>query len=191
MTKEKFKKCIELFLMFFKIGAFTFGGGYAMIPLIEREIIEKKKYIEKSDLLDIIAISESTPGPIAVNTATFVGYQTAGFLGAIFSTLGVVVPSFVIIFILSFIINRINDFKVIRYAFFGIRAGVVALIIKALISMGKQCPKNILSYVIVSLAFLAVAIFKINVLIIIIASALVGLAVFLICDNKKKEEDAK
>ena len=90
---------IKLFLTFLKIGAFTFGGGYAMIPLISREAVENHKWIEDKDILDIVAIAESTPGPIAVNAATFVGYRVGGVLGAFCATLGVVLPSFVIIYI--------------------------------------------------------------------------------------------
>lgn len=91
--KEKLKKVFQLFITFIKIGAFTFGGGYAMVPLIQRETVEKKKWINDDDILEIVAIAESTPGPIAVNSATFVGYKTAGVLGAAAATIGVVLPS--------------------------------------------------------------------------------------------------
>ena len=101
MKNKKLSLCFELFITFFKIGFFTFGGGYAMIPLIERETAEKKKWVTDNDILDIIAVAESTPGPIAINSATFVGYKTAGFWGSFFSTLGVVLPSFTIIYIIS------------------------------------------------------------------------------------------
>ncbi len=105
MDKEsKLYKIGLLFSTFFKIGAFTFGGGYAMIPLIQREIAEKRKWITEDDILDIIAIAESTPGPIAVNSATFVGYKVAGFWGAFVSTLGVVLPSFVIITVIAYVL---------------------------------------------------------------------------------------
>lgn len=95
--KERLHRAGSLFGTFFKIGAFTFGGGYAMIPLIQREVVEKRRWMEQSDILDIVAIAESTPGPIAINTATFVGYRTGGLVGAGCATLGVVLPSFVII----------------------------------------------------------------------------------------------
>ena len=107
---DKLKRALSLFATFFKIGLFTFGGGYAMIPLIEKEIVDKKKWITGDDILEIFAISESTPGPIAINSATFVGYKTAGFLGALFATLGVVLPSFTIIFILSFFLEKFKHF---------------------------------------------------------------------------------
>ena len=169
------KKLLTLFLTFFKIGAFTFGGGYAMIPLIQKEIAENRKWITDEDILEIIAIAESTPGPIAINSATFVGFRTAGFFGAMFATLGVVLPSFIIISLLSFVIAEFEHLKPVQYAFFGIRAGVLALIVKALVNMYKACPKNIVSYIIWVLAFSATCFFKINVLWIIITCAVIGL----------------
>ena len=98
---EKWKKCLALFATFFKIGGFTFGGGHAMIPLIQRETVENKKWITDDDILEIIAIAESTPGPIAINSATCVGYRTCGVLGSVAATLGVVLPSFIIILIVA------------------------------------------------------------------------------------------
>ena len=103
--ESKTKKIFQLFLVFLKIGAFTFGGGYAMIPIIQKEIVENKKWITDDDILEIIAIAESTPGPIAINSATFVGYRVAGFFGAMLATLGVVLPSFVIILLISFVLR--------------------------------------------------------------------------------------
>lgn len=175
MDKSKSKLIGELFLTFFKIGAFTFGGGYAMIALIEREIAEKRKYLTKEDILDIVAVAESTPGPIAINMATFVGYRTAGALGSAAATVGVVLPSFVIIYVLSFIIRQFESFKPVQYAFCGIRAGVLALIIKAWISMFKASRKSVFSYT-VALAALLVAVFaNISVLWVIVGCAICGL----------------
>ena len=148
---NKIQKTIQLFLTFIKIGAFTFGGGYAMLPLIQKEIVEKKHWITDNDILEIVAISESTPGPIAINAATFVGFRICGFWGALFATLGVVIPSYLIILIISFVLKEFQSIKIIQYAFNGIRAGVLALIIKALWSMYIQCPKNIISYIIILL----------------------------------------
>ncbi len=175
-NKSYFSQAITLFLTFLKIGAFTFGGGYAMIPLIQREICEKHGFISDEDILDIIAIAESTPGPIAINAATFVGYKTCGFWGAFFSTFGVVLPSFVIIFAISKVLRQVQHIKAVQYAFFGIRAGVLALIVKALFAMYKQCPKNLKSYIIAAFAFITAAIFDVNVLFVIIACAIIGLA---------------
>lgn len=172
---RKIKTIMTLFLTFLKIGAFTFGGGYAMIPFIQREIAEKRKWITDDEILDIIAIAESTPGPIAINSATFVGYKVCGFWGSFFSTLGIVIPSFVIIILISFVLREFEQLKIVQYAFNGIRAGVLALIIKALWTMYKKSPKNVISYIIAAGAFIAAAIFDVNVLIIIITAAVMGL----------------
>lgn len=171
----KNKKLIILFLTFLKIGAFTFGGGYAMIPLIQREIAEKRKWVTDDDILEIIAIAESTPGPIAINAATFVGSKVGGFAGAFLATLGVVLPSFLIIFCLSFVLKLVGGIKAVKYAFFGIRAGVLALILKALWSMYKKCKKDLPSYIVMTLAFILVAFVDVNVLYVIIGCAVFGL----------------
>ena len=127
--KNKWKTLWKVFTTFFKIGAFTFGGGYAMIPLIQRETVDNHKWVTEDDILEIIAIAESTPGPIAINSATFVGYRTCGVLGSVAATLGVVLPSFVIIFAISFVLRQFQELKAVQYAFQGIRAGVMALLL--------------------------------------------------------------
>ena len=172
---SKFSKALQLFVTFLKIGAFTFGGGYAMIPIIQKEIVEKKKWITDDDILEIIAIAESTPGPIAINSATFVGYRVAGFWGAFFATTGVVLPSFVIILIISFVLREFQSIKAVQYAFNGIRAGVLALLIKALVGMYKKAPKNLVSYIVIASSFIITAFFDINVLFVIIGCAVFGL----------------
>ena len=173
--KQDYKKLLPLFWTFFKIGAFTFGGGYAMIPLIQKETVENHKWITDDDILEIIAIAESTPGPVAINSATFVGYRTCGFWGAVCATLGVVLPSFGIILAISYVLDAFRDLKVVQYAFNGIRAGVLALLFKALWTMFKKSPKGWVAYVVMGGAFLATAILKINVLYVIIGCALFGL----------------
>ncbi|MBR5783468.1 MAG: chromate transporter [Clostridia bacterium] len=169
----------KLFGIFFKIGAFTFGGGYAMIPLIQSEVVDKNKWITEEDILDIIAIAESTPGPIAINSATFVGYKVAGFWGAVAATFGVVLPSFIIISVLSYILDLFNSVKAVKYAFFGIRAGVLALLIKALWSMYSKCPKGLAAYLLMAASFIAVALFDIGVLWVILGCAAVGIMITL------------
>ena len=178
--KEKLKNALILFITFFKIGAFTFGGGYAMIPVIEKEMCEKHKWLKGEEILDIFAISESTPGPIAINSATFVGYRVAGVIGAACATFGVVLPSFVIISVISLVLKEFSRYQGVQYAFMGIRAGVLALVIKAFISMYKKCPKGLFSYIIMGSAFVVstfIDIMGINVSVIyiIVACALVGL----------------
>ncbi len=177
----------SLFLSFVKIGAFTFGGGYAMIPLIQKEVVEKRKWITDKEILEIIAIAESTPGPIAVNAATFIGYKTAGFTGAFLATMGVVLPSFLIIAAVSFVLRQFESLRVVQYAFQGIRAGVLALIVKALASMYRQCPRNGISYVIAVLAFLLAAVLGINVLAVIVICAVIGLAYSLMAERREKK----
>lgn len=185
-NEKRIKACAELFGSFFKIGLFTFGGGIAMLPLIQTEAVEKKHWITDDDIFEITAIAESTPGPIAINMATYVGYQTSGFWGSFFATLGVVLPSFIVILIVSFLLQNFADYQVVKYAFNGIRAGVLALIVRALIMMGKKCPKNIFSYVIAVAAFAAVAFFSANVIIVIACSAALGLAGALIARKRGK-----
>lgn len=175
---NNFKKALKLFVTFFKIGAFTFGGGYAMIPLIQHEVSDKNKWITDDDILEIVAIAESTPGPIAINSATFVGYRICGVLGSIAATLGVVLPSFVLILAISFVLAAFQELRAVKYAFIGIRAGVLALVSKALITMFKKCPKDWVSYVVMLFAA-AIGIFTgINVFLIIIISALFGLITY-------------
>lgn len=185
--ENKFKNLMPLFLSFLKIGAFTFGGGYAMIPIIQKEMVEKHKWISDDDILEIIAIAESTPGPIAINTATFVGYKVCGFFGAMLATLGVVLPSFVIIFAISYILRQFQESKVVQYAFNGIRAGVLALIIKAWWSMYKQCPKNPVSYVIAAGAFIMAALLDINILFVVLCAAAAGLITSFVMARREEQ----
>ncbi len=158
-----------------KIGGFTFGGGYAMIPLIQRETVENKKWITDDDILEVVAIAESTPGPIAINSATFIGYKVGGFFGAFFATLGVVVPSFVIILAISFALREFQEYDVVRYAFEGIRAGVLALIVNAVFGMYKKCKKGLWAYIIMVAALILSAFVNVPVYFIILGSAIVGL----------------
>lgn len=175
-----FKQALMLFLSFFKIGAFTFGGGYAMIPLIEKEASDKRKWVSSEDILDIIAVAESTPGPIAINAATFIGYRTGGFIGALAATLGVVLPSLCIILAIATVLNNFHNIAVVQHAFWGIRIGVLALVIKAFLTVQKQCPKNLFSYCIAVAAFIAVVFLNINVFAVIICSAAAGFILSLI-----------
>ena len=183
----KAKRLWALFTTFFRIGAFTFGGGYAMIPLIQKEAVEKHGWVTDDDILEIIAIAESTPGPIAINSATFVGYRTCGFLGAACATLGVVLPSFVIILAISYILQEFQELKVVQYAFNGIRAGVLALLFKALWTMYKKSPKGWAAYVVMGGAFLLTAFLKVNVLFVIILCGVFGLVTALMAERREKK----
>lgn len=181
---EKFKKAFSLFITFFKIGAFTFGGGYAMIPLIQREVAEEKHWIDEGEILSMVAIAESTPGPVAINMATYTGYKIAGVMGSAFATFGVVLPSYIIISAISFVLAEFSSLMVVKYAFEGIRAGVLALLIKALVSMYKKCPKNIASYIVMAVSFIIAAFIDISVLWVILFCAIFGIVSSLIAERR-------
>ena len=165
---------LELFLTFFKIGLFTIGGGYAMLPLIQADV-QAKGWMTAEELVNFIAVSESTPGPFAVNVSTYVGAELAGLPGAFCATLGVVLPSFLMIAAISLVLQAFERNRVVQYAFAGIRAGVLALICKALVSMYRQCPRNLFSYLLAGAAFWATAVFRVNVLLVILGCAACGL----------------
>ena len=136
---------LELFLCFAKIGMFTFGGGYAMIAIIENLCVEQKKWMSHEEMMDIAVIAESTPGPIAINTATHVGYMRAGVVGALAATVGMVLPSFIIIFAISMFLEQFMEFTLIANAFQGIKIGVGLLIFDAGLKMMKKMPAKKLS----------------------------------------------
>ena len=137
----------NLFWTFFKIGLFTFGGGYAMIAVVKETIVTRKNWLNDDELFEIIAIAESTPGPIAINMATFVGYKKKGFIGGACATLGVVLPSFLIIFTISLFLDEFMRNKYVAYAFVGIKSAVAFLILKAGVDMLKKLPKKPLPYI--------------------------------------------
>ena len=185
--KRDWKKLWSLFCAFFKIGAFTFGGGYAMIPLIQKEAVENKGWVTDDDILEIIAIAESTPGPIAINSATFVGYRAAGVLGSAAATFGVVLPSFVIILLISYILRGFQDIAAVQYAFNGIRAGVLALLFKALWGMYKKSPKGWAAYVVMAASFVLTAFLDVHVLLVIIGCAVFGLVTATIAERRAQK----
>lgn len=166
---------LDLFFTFAKIGLFTFGGGYAMIPLIHRETVESNQWIDDETMLDMLAIAESTPGPVAINSATFIGYRVAGVWGALCATLGVTLPSFLVISILSLFIMQYKKIKWLAWVFDGIRAGVVVLIANAVLKLGKQCPRTNFAAIIILLAFLGSAFLGVDVIILLICAAIAGI----------------
>ena len=181
-----------MFLIMFKIGLFTFGGGYAMLALLENEFVEKRKWLEKEEFLDMVAIAESTPGPIAINSATYIGYKRCGVLGSAAATLGVVMPSFIIIFVISLFLDAFLQFELVAYAFRGIQAGVVYLILSAGLKMLKGLKKNPMSIAIfcaVLLLMVAFSLFavKFSAIFFILISAACGLVVFGIDKAKAKK----
>lgn len=183
------KKLAQLFLTFLKIGAFTFGGGYAMIALLENEFIEKKKWIDKDEFLDMVAVAESTPGPVAVNSATYLGYRVGGVAGAALSTLAVSIPSFVIIYLISLFFDRFLSLTYVAYAFRGIQVCVVYLIASAGVRMLKSLEKNVLNYVILAAVIIVMTVFSITAvsfssIFYILISGVVGWVVYMLKNVK-------
>lgn len=172
------KKIWQMFISFFKIGAFTFGGGYAMIPIIEEEVVNKRKWITKEEFMDILVVSQSFPGAMAVNCSTFVGYKIGGIIGGIMGLLGVVLPSFIIILIVAAFFMQFRNNYYVDLIFKGISAAVPILVLAGVISLSKGVEKNIRNAIIIVIALIALIIFRINPVIVIIAAAIYG-AVFL------------
>ena len=165
----------KLFWSFFKIGAFTFGGGYAMIPLIHKEAVDRHRWITDEDILDIIAIAESTPGVMAVNSATFVGYRAGGFWGSLLATCGVVLPSFFVISVLSFFIGAVEDNRWVFCAFLGVRAGVVALLAHTVMRLSKGGCKSAFGTLVMIISLLLAAATSFDVVYILLAAAGAGI----------------
>jgi chromate transporter len=180
-----FKVLLQLFLVFFKIGAFTFGGGYAMLPLIQKEITEKQKWMKEEEILDIFAISQSVPGVISINSAIFIGRRVAGVWGAVFSALGIILPSFVIILIIAAVLVSYRQNPVIDKVFTGIRAASAALILLAAIKMGKKAITNKLGIAIAVISFALVVLADIHALWAVILGAVCGIGSHLYKERKK------
>lgn len=193
-VKEKFISALRLFAIFFKIGLFSFGGGYAMFTMIEREVVEKHKYLTHDELMDVFAIAESTPGAVAINVATFVGTRVAGIFGGIFTTIGLMLPSIVIIMALSYIIDLVRDNKWVGYLFKGIRAGVLVLIAKAVLSFFRNMRKDWFDFVLLIASFLIAFLTDVSVIYIILGTIVICILAIVIKNaidkKKKKTEDS-
>ena len=190
------KKCLDLFFTMLKIGLFTFGGGYAMIALLENEFVEKKKYMEKDEFLDMVAIAESTPGPIAINAATYIGYKKAGILGSAMATVGLCIPSFVIIYLISLFFDAFLSFTLVEYAFRGIQVCVVYLIFSAGLKMLGQMTKTAFSVTALSAVILCMLLFsllavKFSTILYILICGVLGLFIYLLKQMKQKKEETK
>lgn len=166
---------IDLFLTFFKIGICTFGGGYAMLPIIKREIVNKKKWAQEEEIMDYYAIGQCTPGVIAVNTATFIGYKKAKVLGAMFSTMGVVTPSIIIIIIIAAFIQKFAEYAVVQKALSGISVVVCALVLKSIIELCRKGIRDWLGIAVLIISFAANAFLGISPIIIVISAAALGI----------------
>ena len=186
----------DLFLTFAKIGLFTFGGGYAMISLIENSCVEKKGWITHDEMMNVTVIAESTPGPIAINCATFVGYKQKGMIGAIAATIGMVLPSFCIIFLISMFLDNFLEIAWIAHAFMGVKIAVGILILDAAIKMIRKMQKKPIPLTIMACAFLAmllIDIFALHVssITLMLIAAVISLAIFLTRRNTGKAGAAK
>lgn len=181
----------ELFVTFLKVGTFTIGGGYAMIPLIEKEVVDKKKWIAREDFIDMLALAQSSPGPIAVNVSVFAGYKTAGVLGSIAAVLGSILTAFIILLVVAMYFIGIKDSAVVERIFKAIRPAVVALIAAPIIRMGKSAKINNKTIIIPVAAVILVAFLKITPIYIIIASALSGILFGLIKRYTKKRKQGE
>ncbi|NLU53760.1 MAG: chromate transporter [Clostridiaceae bacterium] len=187
--RKKFRVLLDLFVTFFKIGAFTIGGGLAMIPVIEKEIVDKKGYIGKEEIIDAFAVSQSLPGVIAINSAIYVGYRIAGFLGAVVTTLGVVLPSFIIILAIAVLFKTVSGIAWVDKLLTGAKAGIAGVIFVSVVNLSKKAIKDVFGIVIAAAAFVLAAIFDVSVIIIIPAGAILGYLYHKVREMKKHDTD--
>ncbi|MBQ9714704.1 MAG: chromate transporter [Clostridia bacterium] len=185
-----------LFINMLKIGLFTFGGGYAMIHLLENEFVSKKKWIEEDEFMDLVAIAESTPGPIAINCSTYIGYKKEKIVGAVLATLGMCIPSFTIIFLISLFFNQFLSIDWVASAFKGIQVCVVFLILSAGVKMLKKMKKKPFNLIVMSATFLCMVAFGVfavsfSSIFYILISGFVGLLIYLIGYFKSKKSPEK
>lgn len=193
---KKLKDFFTLVFTMMKIGLFTFGGGYAMISLIDQELVEKRRWLSSDEFLDLVTIAESTPGPIAINCATYIGYKRAGILGSIGATLGMCIPSFTIIYLISIFFDRFIEIEWVAAAFEGIQACVVFLILSAGIKMLKKMKKSpfnitVTALTLVSMVTLSLLAVGFSSIFYILISGCIGLLIFAVRRIAKREGDKK
>ena len=172
--KEKIRALWELFSIFFKIGLCTFGGGIAMLPILERELADKRGWTNSDELLDYFAIGQSTPGIIAVNVATFIGYKRAGVIGGCVSTFGMVAPSIIIITLIAKFISNFSDIWWVKKALTGINVSVAAILTSAVYNFSKKSVKNLFGFVLLVISFVLIFILKVSTVYVIFGSAILG-----------------
>ena len=188
---KKIKQYTGLFLSMLKIGLFTFGGGYAMIALLEEEFVSRRRWLGAEEFLDVAAIAESTPGPIAINAATYIGYKRHGVFGSFLATIGICLPSFLIIYLISLVFDTFLSLAFVGYAFAGIRIAVVYLILSAGLRMLKKMKKTPLTVTVTVLTVLLMLVFsllaaRVSTILLILASGVIGLAVYLVAEAGKR-----
>lgn len=167
---QKLKESLKMFLVFFKIGLFSFGGGYAMLTMIEHEVVDKRGWLTHNELLDIFAIAESTPGAISINIATFIGTKRAGVIGGCITTFGVVLPAFLVIFALSYVLDLVRDNVWVNALFKGVRVGVVVLIVHAALKFLKEMKKKVVTVLLAVAMFCLAAFSSVNVIYLMLGS---------------------
>lgn len=176
LTKRlNLKEILLMFWAFFKIGAFTLGGGFAMIPLMKVEMVDKQKWIGEEEFLDVIAITQSVPGAVAINASMSIGYRVAGLLGAVIATLGTILPSFIIILCIALFYSGMKSNKIVKKVFKGIYPTIVVLILSAALNLKKAAVKDVKSMFIVVVSIIALLVFKIHPIIVIIVSGIFGM----------------
>ena len=191
--KKSPKNLLNLFLTFFKLGIFSIGGGPTMLTLLQGELVEKKKWITNDELMEMTAIAESTPGPIAINLATYLGYKKGGFFGSLLSTLGVIITPFVLMFCISLFLENILSVSAVKYAFMGVKVGVVFLLLRVTFTLVKSLKKDwfgITLLCVVTTAMVLFTIFAINfsAIYFILLGAVLGLLIYGIIPKKRSEK---
>lgn len=192
--KEKLNKrpsAFILFSSFFYIGIFTIGGGLAMLPLIEAEFVNKRKFLSKDEMIDIFALAQSIPGVIAVNSSLLTGFKIAGIFGGVMAGIGVMLPSFIIILIIAPIFERVQNLTYVNKAFLGIRGAIAALILMSAYGMGRQIIRDKITIFIFVLSFSLVVFFNINIIYVLLISALIGILIFIIKKRLLKGRNGK
>ena len=175
----------DLYVSFFKVGLLTFGGGYAMLPMLQREVVDKHHWVTEEDVLDCYAIGQCTPGIIAVNTATFVGYRQRKIIGAIIATMGIVSPSLIIISIIAMLLKHFAEYSVVIYAFNGIRVAVAVLVTMAVVKLFKTGIKNKLAFAVMLISFLLTVLLDLSPVWIVLGCVAGGIILAIV--NKRKE----
>ena len=194
MKEEKSaKNLLNLFLTFFKLGIFAIGGGPTMLTLLQGELVEKKNWLTNDELMEMTAIAESTPGPIAINLATYLGYKKGGFFGALLATLGVVITPFTLMFVISLFLEKFLSFEAVKYAFMGVKVGVVFLLLKVSITLIKSLKKDwfgitLLSIVTITMVIITIFAVKFSAIYFILLGAVLGLLVYGIIPKKRVDK---
>lgn len=172
---KEIKELMQLYWAFFRIGGLTFGGGLTMLPMLKYELVEQKKWIDEDTLLECYAIGQCTPGIIAVNTATFVGYRRKGVAGGIFSTLGMISPSLLIITVIAMVLQNFMDYSVVQHGLVGIRGAVCALMVNTVINLGRKSLNKIVTWVLCICMFLVAVLTDIPTIVLVVIAAAAGI----------------